>query len=128
MTKERDSCAPWTHRESRWSLKVEKTLMAVTEMTDCGRWVCFGPQRQGSSFDPRTGQEIDFTPTTGGWDLTLTLEPLEKANKVLNKAIQEISARKKAHVEARNNGAITDTEMLVKITGCDPFSRLGIRL
>ena len=28
-------------------------LMAVTEMTDCGRWVCFGPQRQGFSFDPR---------------------------------------------------------------------------
>ena len=36
-----------------------RLLMAVTEMTDCGRWVCFGPQRQGFSFDPRTGQKID---------------------------------------------------------------------
>ena len=89
---------------------------------------CFGPQRQGSSFDLRTGQEMDFTPTPGGWDLTLTLEPTEKANNVLNTAIQEISARKKAHVEARNNGAITDTETLVKIMGCDPFRRLGISL
>ena len=94
-----------------------RPLMAVTEMTDCGRWVCFGPQRQGFSFDPRTGQEIDFTPTPGGWDLTMTLEP-ERANKVLNKAIQEISARKRANVEARDNGAIT--------MGCDPFRRPGI--
>ena len=51
--------------------------MAVTEMTDCGRWVCFGPQRQGSSFDPRTGHKIEFTPTPGGWDLTMKLEPPE---------------------------------------------------
>ena len=64
-------------------------------MTDCGRWVCFGPQRQGLSFDPRTRQKIDFTPTLGGWDLTMTLEPLERANKMLNKAVQEISAKKR---------------------------------
>ena len=78
------------------------------------------------------GKNMDFTPTPGGWDLTLTLEPPEKANKVLNKANREISARKQAHVEAhveaRNNGAITDTEMLENITGCDPFRRLGISL
>ena len=41
----------------------------------------------------------------------MTLEPPERANKVLNKAIQEISAKKRAHVEARNYGAITDTEV-----------------
>ena len=69
---------------------------------------------------------IDFTPTPGGWDLTMTLEPPEKANKV--KAIQEMSARKKAHAEGRNNEAIIDTEMLVKIMGGDPFRRLGISL
>ena len=39
-------------RESHWSLRAEKStcrrpLMALTEMTGCGRWVCFGPQRQG---------------------------------------------------------------------------------
>ena len=47
------------------STKVDcrRPLMAVTEMTDCGRWVCFGHQRQGFSFDPRTGQTIEFTPT-----------------------------------------------------------------
>ena len=42
------------------------------------------------SFDPRTGQKIDFTPTPGGWDLTLTLEPPEKANKVLNKQFKKL--------------------------------------
>ena len=99
--------------------------MAVTEMTDCGRRVCFGPQRQGFSFDPRTGQKMDFTPTPGGWDLTMTLEPPERANKVLNKAIQAISAKKRANVEARDYGAVTDTERLVKIMGCDPFRQPG---
>ena len=54
-----------------------RPLVAVTEMTDCGRWVCFGPQRQGFNFDPRTGQKIEFTPTPGGWDLTMKLEPPE---------------------------------------------------
>ena len=83
--------------------------MAVTEMTDSGRWVCFGPQRQGFRFDPRTGQKIDFTPTLGGWDMTMTLEPLERANKVLKKAMQEMSARKRVHVDARDSGAITAT-------------------
>ena len=56
--------------ESR-KVDCRRPLMTVTEMTDCGRWVCFGPQRQGFSFDPRTGQKIEFTPTPGGWDLTM---------------------------------------------------------
>ena len=30
--------------------------------------------------------EIDFTPTLGGWDLTMTLEPPERANKMLTKS------------------------------------------
>ena len=51
--------------ESR-KVDCRQPLTAVTEMTDCGRWVCFGPQRQGFSFDPRTGQKIEFTPTPGG--------------------------------------------------------------
>ena len=66
--------------ESR-KVDCRRPLMAVTEMTDCGRWVCFGPQRQGFSFEPRTGQKIEFTPTPGGWDLTMKLEPPERANK-----------------------------------------------
>ena len=86
--------------------------MAVTEMTDCGRWACFGPQRQGFSFDPRTMKKIDFTPTPGGWDLTMTLEPPERASKVLNTKQFRRSVRgKRANVEARDNGAITDTEV-----------------
>ena len=64
-----------------------RPLMAVAEMTDCGRWVCSGPQGQGFSFQPRTGQKIEFTPTLGGWDLTMKLEPPERGNKWLNKAI-----------------------------------------
>ena len=60
----------------RRKVDCRRPLMAVTEMTDCGRWVCFGPQRQGFSFDPRTGQKIEFTPTPDGWDLTMELEPL----------------------------------------------------
>ena len=80
--------------ESR-KVNCRRPLMAVTEMTDCGRWVCFGPQRQGFSFDPRTGQTIEFTPTLGGWDLTMKLEPPERANKTLKEAIQEISTKKR---------------------------------
>ena len=65
MIKERGSCAPWMRQESRWPSGAEQVdcrrpLMAVTEMTDCGRWACFGPQRQGFSFDPRTGQKIEL--------------------------------------------------------------------
>ena len=75
----------------------------------------------------RERQKIDFTPTLGGWDLTMTLEPPERANKMLNKATQEINAKKRAAEEARDYGAITDTERLVKIMGCDPFMRAGFR-
>ena len=71
--------------ESR-KVDCRRPLMAVTEMTDCGRWVCLRLQRQGFSFDPGTGQKIDFTPTLGGWALTMTLEPPERANKMLNQS------------------------------------------
>ena len=43
----------------------------------------------------------------------------------INKAMQEINAKKKAAVEARDCGAITDTDRLVRIMGCDPFRRPG---
>ena len=71
--------------ESR-KVNCRRPIMAVIEMTDCDRWVCFGPQRHGFSFDPRSGQKIEFTPTADGWDL--------RGNKILNKAIQEISEKK----------------------------------
>ena len=44
---------------------------------------------------------------------------------MLNQATQEISAKKKAAVEARDYAAITDTDGLVRIMGCDPFRRPG---
>ena len=52
MIIERVSCAPLMRQESQRPSRAEKStvdspLMAVTEMTDCGRWVCFGPQSQG---------------------------------------------------------------------------------
>ena len=133
MTKERGSCAPWMRPESQWAIESNKVncrrpLLAVTETTDCGRWVCFGPQRQGFSFDPRTGQKIEFTPTPGGWDLTMKLGPPERGNKILNKAIQENSANKRTAAVARDYGAITDTGGLVRIMGCDLFGRLGFGL
>ena len=113
--------------ESR-KVDCRRPFMGVTEMTDCGRWVCVGPQRQGFSFDPRTGQKIEFTPTPGGWDLTMKLEPPERANRIMNKAIQEISAKRRAAAIAKNYGAVTDTDGLVRIMGCDPVRRLGISL
>ena len=113
--------------ESR-KVDCRRPLMAVTEMTDCGRCVRFGPQRQGFNFDPRTGQKIEFTPTLGGWDLTMKLEPLERADKIMNKAIQEISAKRRAAVEAKDYGAVTDTDGSVRIMGCVPFRRPGISL
>ena len=97
-------------------------------MTDCGRWVCFGPQRKGFSFDPRTGAKIENTPTHGGWDLTMKLEPLERGYKILNKAIQEISAKKRALTVTRDYGAITDTDGLVRIMGRDPCRQPGFSL
>ena len=36
--------------------------------------------------------------------------------------------RKRANEEARDNGAVADTERLVKIMGCHPFGRPGISL
>ena len=63
-----------------------------------------------SFFDSRTGKKIAFTPTPGGWDLTMDLEPAERGNKILNKAIQEISAKKRAAAVTRGCGAITDTD------------------
>ena len=83
---------------------------------------------QGFSFDPRTWQKIEFTPTLGGLDLTMKLEPPERANKILNKAIQEISAKKRAAAVTGDYGAITVTDGLVRIMGCDPFRRPGISL
>ena len=44
---------------------------------------------------------------------------------MLNRAIQEMCVKKKAAVEARDHGAITDTERFVRIMGCDPFRRPG---
>ena len=84
--------------------------------------------RQDFSFDPRTGQKIEFTPTLGGWDLKMKLEPPERANKILNKVIQEISAKKKASAIVRNEGASTDTDGFVRIMGCDPFRLPGFSL
>ena len=47
----------------------------------------------------------------------MKLEPPERANKTLNKAIQEINAKKRAAAIARDYGAITDTDGLVRIMG-----------
>ena len=95
-------------------------------MTDCGRWVCSGPQRQGFSFDPRTGQKIKITPTPGGWDLTMKLEPPESQQNI--EQSEEICAKKRAAAAARDYGAITGTDGLVRIMGCVPFSRPGFSL
>ena len=72
--------------------------------------------------------KIEFTPTPGGWDLTMKLAPPERANKRVNKAIQEISAKKRAAAIAEDYGAITDTDGSVRIMGGDPFRRPGISL
>ena len=80
------------------------------------------------SFDPRTGQKIEFTPTRVGWDLTMKLEPPERANKIMNKAIQEINSKRRAAAIAKDYRAVTDTDGLVRIMACDPFRRPGISL
>ena len=58
----------------------------------------------------------------------MKLEPAERANKIMNKAIQEISAKKRAAAVAKDYGAVTDTDGSVRIIGCDPLRRLGISL
>ena len=52
----------------------------------------------------------------------------ERGNKILNNAIQEISAKKRAAAVARDCRAITDTDGSVRIMGCDPFRRPGFSL
>ena len=71
------------------------------------------------------GKKIEFTPTPGGLDLTMKLEPPERANKIMNKAIQEISAKRRAAAMAKDYGAVTYTDGLVRIMGCDPFRTAG---
>ena len=44
----------------------------------------------------------------------------------MNKAIQKISAKRRAAAIAKDYGAVTDTDGLVRIMGCDPFRRPGI--
>ena len=83
---------------------------------------------KGFSFDPRTRQKIEFTTTHGGWDLTMKSEQAERANKIMNKAIQEIRAKKRAAAVAKDYGAVTETDGSVRIMGCDPFRRPGIGL
>ena len=87
--------------ESR-KVNCRRPLMAVTEIQTVVDGVCFGPQRQGFSFDPRTGQTIEFTLTPGGWDLTMKLEPPERGNKILNTAIQEIGGRVTTEQQSRD--------------------------
>ena len=58
----------------------------------------------------------------------MKLEPLERANKIMNKAIQEITAKRRAAATAKDYGAVSDTDGLVRIMGCDPFRRPGINL
>ena len=47
------------------------------------------------SFDPRTGQKIDFTPDMWWVGLDNDVGAKRKAHKVLNNVIQEISAKKR---------------------------------
>ena len=58
----------------------------------------------------------------------MKLEPPERANKIVNKAVQEISAKRRAAAIAIDYGAVTDTDGLVRIRGCDPFRRPGVSL
>ena len=53
----------------------------------------------------------------------MKLEPPERANKIKNKA-----AKRTAAAIAKDYGAVTDTDGIVRIMGCDPFRRPGISL
>ena len=93
MTKKED---PVHHR---WNRKAnghreQKSQLPTTldgGHRDDGLWSMglFWTAKTKFQFDPRTGQKIEFTPTPGGRDLTMKLEPPERANKIMNKAIQK---------------------------------------
>ena len=55
----------------------------------------------------------------------MKLEPPESFNKIMNKAIQEISAKRRSSAMAKDYRAIIDTDGLVRIMGCDPFKPPG---
>ena len=103
-----------TAREPRKeeSLKVEKTETVgkekVKERKD-------NVSTKSQNHQRNSGQ-VDLTPTLGGWDLTMKSEPPERANKIMNNAIQEISAKKRSAATAKDFRAVTDTERLVTIT------------
>eukprot|EP00973_Karenia_brevis_P008876 1202188-Karenia_brevis.AAC.1 len=64
-----------------------RPLMAVTEMTDHGNWVVFGPGRVGFAWHEESKRKIDFDKVPGGWDMTVELEPPQSANKKIRECI-----------------------------------------
>ena len=57
----------------------------------------------------------------------MKLEPPERANKMLNKANQEISAKKRAAVEARDHGAIDGHWWVGESHGMRSFQAAGFQ-
>ena len=92
--------------ESR-KVNCRRPLMSVAEMTDCGTGVCFGPQRQGFSFDPRTGKRlISHRHLAAGTYMTMTLEPgaatlLRQSDNVLD--IAQATCRRSNRVQGSVN-------------------------
>ena len=105
-----------------------RPLTAVTEMTDWSMGLFWTTEARFQFRSVNRAKDLSSPPTLGGWDLTMKLEPPERANKIMNKGIQEISAKKRATAIARDYGAITDTDGFVRIMGCDLFRRPGFSL
>ena len=114
--------------------KCRRPLMAVSEMNKRGNWVCFGPERQGFAFNPKTGRRIDFKPTGGGWDVTLNLEVPNHANKVVQQSLRETKSKRELAEASQQSVAGLEQEAqqqnphgsLIKILGCNPFDRRGM--
>ena len=67
---------------------------------------------------------MDFTPTAGGWDLTMELEAPDDASRLLQQAQQAISVDEGKRTQAGPGDNLSE---LVRMLGRDPFSRQGSR-
>ena len=63
----------------------------------------FGPEASGvaCAVHPERKSRLDFTPTPGGWDLTMKVQPPNKANQTLSNHLQNIEAEKEHKKEVK---------------------------
>ena len=104
--------------ESQWQSRAESRLSTTLDggHRDDGLWSLglFWTTKTRFQFDPRTGQKIEFTADTRRMGSDDEVGTTGESQQIMNKAIQEISAKKRAAAKCRT---VTDTDGVVRIMG-----------